>query len=814
MSRHEYSPFPSDFVSNAEKEDLAYGLKVGRAADSLWFEHGQLSYRRRWINRMRSYARGEQHTDYKTMLEGSANSADKGISDISKQKNYKIDYSEKIRVLPVFKDILTNAIDESNFKPRAEAIDITAINKKKDYFARLESDFYTKEISDVISQGIGVDISPKNLPKDVNELNVRKLEYKPKIEVAEELAIENVFKHQKFETIKDKVDEDLVDLGIGVVRHYTDYKEGIKMKYVDPFYFIHSPFETDDARDARLKGVVESDSIGELMKIAGRSFSEAELLTLKNLSLGTPDSTEAYSSTEHSELKIKYLVFEYAVHKSRVFKKFRKNKSIKLIDRTKTGYNPSNKNKKIDIPIKVWYEGIYVPSARLQLKWEPVPNQVEGGVNDPISNFVIYAPKVKRLSETGLVRFDSLIQRAIPIVDDLHRDWYKFQQLKMELRPNSVTISPKALNRVTLSGKQVAPQDVLDLFFGRGVLLADEFDEDGEPIGKAIREENGGVNNSAIVLLSNEFTNNYNRLRQLLGVNELRDGTTTPNSKTSVTVQKLLLASSNNATNHIVKGSFQISLRIAEVVAARLYDVLTTKALKNRYMSIIGSDNVDLLDAIKSLPMHKFAIYFDFRPDNEERIAFEQSLIDAYRQKEINVAQYNKARQIRNTKSANKYLEYSISENLKRQEAEKLRNIKAQAEANAQTTVIAEQTKQQTVTIEYEKEKNLLAIEAQLKDESKRKEAFTQELLAQRKHERDMELKSLEVNAMVHRANLKEDRTDQRVTMKSEDQATLIEKRKDPSKEVTFGKSSNSFKEELNSIFKIPITDNEQTPVT
>ena len=289
------------------------------------------------------------------------------------------------------------------------------------------------------------------------------------------------------------------------------------------------------------------------------------------------------------------------------------------------------------------------------IKWEKIPNQVEKEVNDPISNFVVYAPKVKRLSEKGIVRFDSLTQRAKPIIDDLHRDWYKFQQLKMELRPNTVTISPKALNNVVLNGQAIAPQQVLDLFFGRGILLADEFNEDGDPIGKAIREENGGINNSAIVLLSNEFSKNYERLRQLLGINELRDGTTKPNSKTAVTVQKLLLASSNNATNHIVKGSFNISLRMAEVVSLRLYDVLTTKALKNRYMNIIGSDNVALLDAIKELPAHKFAIYFDFKPDNEERISFEQSLITSFNQKEINIAQYNKARQIRNTKSALKF---------------------------------------------------------------------------------------------------------------------------------------------------------------
>ena len=797
-----YTTFPDDFATNEEKESHDYGLKVGKAIDSQWF-NGQLSLRRIWIDKMRAYARGEQTTDYRRMIEGVQ---PKGVKKgAMKHKNYKIDYNEKLRILPVFKDILTNAIDESNFKPRAEAIDITAVNKKKEFFKKLEEDFFTKDFADIISKGIGIDISPKNVPKDAKQLKIRKLEYKPRIEIAEELAIENVFKHQKFETIKDLVDEDLVDLGIGVAWHHTDYREGIKLKYVDPYNFVHSNFQIPDGRDLRYKGAAMKDTIGDLMKMADRALTEDELLALKRVALGNPDITEPYNDEDDSERLVEYVVFEYAVHKSRVFKKFKRSgKHLKAIDRTKTGYNPTNKNKKIDIPYKVNYEGIYVPSAQILLKWQEIPNQVEKEANNPVSNFVVYAPKIKRLTEKGSIRFDSLIQRAVPIIDDLHRDWYKFQQLKMELRPNTVTISPRALNRVVLNGQKIAPQDVLDLFFGRGILLADEVDEDGEPIGRAIREENGGVNNSAIVLLSNEFTNNYNRLRQLLGVNELRDGTTRPNSKTSVTVQKLLLASSNNATNHIVKGSFNISLRMAEVVSLRLYDVLTTKALKERYMNIIGSDNVSLLDAIKALPMHKFAIYFDFKPDNEERVAFENSLITSFNQGQINIAQYNRARQIRNTKSALKFLEFAVEENTQKIEEQKINNIERQAQANAQTGIAVEDKKQQTITIEFETKKQLLLLEKQLQDEADRKKAVTQDLLAQRAHLRKIELKQLESNTILDKETLKEDRKDARIDQQSSNQSKLIEQRKNNTGTVEFDGDSEittNFADELDRVF-------------
>lgn len=794
-----YTQFPDDFADNEEKQSPEFGLQIAKAIESEWFD-GQLITRRAWIDRMRSYSKGEQSTDYQKMIEG--DKKEKKGSTL-KAKTHKIDYSEKLKILPVFKDIIVNSIDESLFKPRAEAIDITAVNNKRDYFKKLDLDFFTQDFAKLITDGTGINVMPENMPNSQRELNIRKLEYKPKIEIAQELAIENVLKHQKSEAIKDKVDEDLFDLGFGVVRHYTTKNEGIKFEYVDPYFYLHNSFQMDDGRDIRYHAVLKKGTIGDLLKESNGDISEDQLLAIKNYALGTPNGVSPYNHIEDSGRLIEYVSFAYLVPESRIFKKRNKYQYVKLIDRTSDGFKNGKANKKVEIPYTVWYEGVYIPTAKVLLKWDKIPNQIEKDINDPISPFIVYAPKVKRNSETGSVRFDSQVQRAIPIVDDIQRDWYKFQQLKMELRPNTVTISPRALNNVTLNGEPVSPQDVLDMFFGRGILLADEFDEDGESIGRAIREEGGGINNSALSFLSQEFSNNYERLRQILGINELRDGTTTPNSKTAVTVQKLLLASSNNATNHLVKGSFSISLRMAESASLRLYDVLNSESLKNRYMSIIGTGNVELLDAIKEIPMHKFGIYFDFKPDNEERISFEQSLVTSYNQKEINVAQYNKARQVRNVKSAIKYLEFVIKENMEIAEANKIKNIKAQAEANAQTSVVTEQTKQQTITIEYKTKRNLMLEEYKLKDESKRKEAFTKNLLEEENHRRKMEqIALLNKGATAKKQTEIEGRKDL-INLNSTNISKQIEQRQKDTGAIDFtsNNSSNNFEEELNTIF-------------
>ncbi|QQV91513.1 structural protein/portal protein [Tenacibaculum phage Gundel_1] len=793
-----YGNFPDDFATNAEKDNLSFGKEVGKAAASLWY-NGKLSARRKWITEMRQYSRGEQMTNYKEMIEGSRKN---GKMDM---KTHKIDYDRKLKTLAVFKDIVTNQIDESLFKPRAEAVNRIAVNKKKDYFKKLDDDFYTKDIASLISGATGVDLGTDNMPKDEQDLKVKKLEYKPDIEIAQELAIENVMKHQKFEVVKDRMDEDLFNLGFAVGRHYTDNTEGIKLKYVDPYNYIHTSFEMEDGRDIRLHGELNEDTISNLAKMAG-GFSEEQYLALKKLALGR-DKVETYNDKEDGNRLIEYIYFAYELPKSKIFKKLRKNKITKLIDRTLDGYEPTNKNKKVEIPFNTWYEGMYIPQADIIVKWSEMENQVEDNINNPVSPFVVYAPNVKRLSETGTTRFDSMVERAIPIVDDIQRDWYKFQQLKMELRPNTTEIDVDAIQNVALNGQKLDPKDVLDLFFGRGLLLKQKYDEDGDVIENAVRESPSSVNYNAIQFLSTEFTNNYNRLRQLLGINELRDGTTQTNTRMSATVQKLLLASSNNATNHIVKASFSMSLMFSQAVSYRLYDVLKEPSLKSMYMDVIGTTNVELLDAIKEIPMHKFGIYFDFKPDNEERLAFEQSLVNALNGQEINSAQYNKARQIRNVKNAIRYIEIVIEENIEKKEQAKLQNIQAQAQANAQSTVVAERAKQATELQKWNLIKQELLLKDQLEERKDRRNALKDDILAERKHRRTMEIEEKKLQASMSLNQYKEDKKDDRINQVATNTSAIVDQKVNQ-------KPAIDFKNQIDDIFSSTSLIDNQPPLS
>src|SRR5690606_36030870 len=122
-----------------------------------------------------------------------------------------------------------------------------------------------------------------------------------------------------------------------------------------------------------------------------------------------------------------------------------------------------------------------------------------------------------------------------------------------------------------------------------------------------------------------------------------------------------------------------------------------------------------------------------------------QSLINAVASKEINSAQYNITRQIRNVKSAIKFLEYSIGENQKRLQEEKLQSIQAQGDVNLQNQSLIEREKQKTKSQEIEADITLLREKDKLDEMKTRRDALLKELQSVKSHERNLELKNLEL---------------------------------------------------------------------
>ena len=141
-------------------------------------------------------------------------------------------------------------------------------------------------------------------------------------------------KHQRIEVIKNKMDEDLFDLGYCVAKRVLDTDSGIKMEYIDPFYHGHGDFEMEDGRDCRYQLHIKQDTITNLAKLS-KGLTADELLRLKNRAINDFKSTTPYDETLDGNRLIEHIHFVYLVSTSEIYKKHVKNGVTKYINRIK-----------------------------------------------------------------------------------------------------------------------------------------------------------------------------------------------------------------------------------------------------------------------------------------------------------------------------------------------------------------------------------------------------------------------------------------------------------------------------------------------
>ncbi len=219
--------FPSQFVSDAEKETLEYGLQIGQAIQYEWFRRDGMSCRFynqfRQFHRLRLYARGEQSVaKYKNEL-----AVDGDLSYLN------LDWTP-VPVIPKFVDIVVNGMADRLFKVKAYAQDAMSQAKRTKYQDMVEAQMVSKDFLMDLQQQSGVDpftVSPEQLPNTDEELSLyMQLNYKPSIEIAEEEAINTLFEENHYIDLRKRLDYDLTVLGIAVAKHEFLPGAGVEVK--------------------------------------------------------------------------------------------------------------------------------------------------------------------------------------------------------------------------------------------------------------------------------------------------------------------------------------------------------------------------------------------------------------------------------------------------------------------------------------------------------------------------------------------------------------------------------------------------------
>lgn len=773
--------FPGKPATDAEKATKAYGLMIGQAIQYEWFKKdgNNTQYYDRWaeFNRRYRYARAEQPVHkYKQEL-----SVDGDMSHLN------LDWTP-ISVIPKFVDIVVNGMADRLFKVRADSQDSLSVKRKTEFQDIIEGEMLAKPILEQVKKDFGVNPfvnDPDTLPENDEELQLKmELDYKPGIEIAEEIAISTVLKSNHYNDIRDVLNYDVTVVGMGVGKYNFREGGGIELKSFSPMKVIHSYTEDRYFRDCFYWGDVETIATSELVRI-DPTLTPEQMHEIQQKSVawaeyyGTPELKRSLLFDVNTCTLIN---FNYKTTKKFVYKKKILEGGGSRVIKKDDQFNPTpemleeGRFEKIEKRIEVWYEGIMVAGTNIMLKWEMMENMVrpKSATQRAIPNYIAVAPRMYKGD------IESTVSRMIPFADSLQMNHMKLQQVGNKIVPDGVFIDADGLNEIDLgNGQAYNPEDALRLFFQTGSVIGRSFTEDGDFNNAKIPIQplNTSAAQTKIMSLIGKHNHYLSMMKGAIGANDASDAST-PHPDALVGVQKLAALSSNVATRHILNASLYMLRTFAEGISCMISDLLEYSEYKDELTNQIGKHNVSVLEDVKNLHLFDFGIFIDVAPDEEEKAFLEQNIQMALKDGGIQLEDAIDIREIDNIKLANQLLK--IKRKQRQEYIQKMKEKENQmlAQNQQQSQQMAAQIAAQQIQMETQGKIQVKQAEAQGEISVLEREAQLKEMLMEKEFNFQMQLKGIEVQGKKMIETEKEDRKDRRTEKTATQNSKMIAQRK------------------------------------
>ena len=787
--------FPDQFVSDSEKKTDEFGLQVGQAIQYEWFRKDGMNCRfyNQWaeFHRLRLYARGEQSIrKYKDEL-----SVDGDLSYLN------LDWTP-VPIIPKFVDIVVNGMSDRLFKVNCVAMDAMSSEKRNEFQRDIEKNVVSKDLFMKIEQDFQVPMftqDPKQLPESDAEMELyMQLNYKPGIEIANEIAINCMMEENHYLDTRKRVDRDITTLGIGITKHMFQKGDGIRVEYVDPANVVYSYTEDPYFKDTFYWGEIKTVPIGELVKI-DPTITNEDMEEISKYSQSWYDYYNVAAMYENSMFArdtCTLMYFNYKTTNTFVYKKKKVSEgSFKTVEKDDQ-FNPppemqeEGKFEKVEKKIDVWYEGVMVMGTNIILKWEMMENMVRPNSANQYAmpNYIACAPSLYKGT------LESIVRRMIPFADLIQMTHLKIQQVVTKVVPDGVFIDADGLSEVDLgTGSAYNPEDALRLYFQTGSVVGRSYTQDGEfnNAKVPITQLNSNSGSGKMQMLVGNYNHYLNMLRQVTGLNEARDAST-PDPNSLVGVQKLAALNSNVATRHILNASLYITKTIAECLSIRTADVLQYADFRDEFAMQIGKYNLGILEDIKNLYLYDFGIFIEMSPDEEEKQMLEQNIQMALQQQGIDLEDAIDIRTINNLKLANQLLKVKRKQSEAAKQAAEQQKQAMQGQQQQQLQQQAAQAKMQQTQAEIQAKIQIKQAEIAFEIEKQNNEAQLKRRLMDAEFNYNMRLRGQEQEQIDMREERKEKGKSQRIAEGNTQQSKMIEQRKRNLPAMTFESNEDS----------------------
>lgn len=592
-----------------------------------------------------------------------------------KQAYVNLDWSPPM-IAPKFMEVLMGNFMKRFEKPRCTSVDPVSIKKKKIARDLAEFRMLEPELSKEAEAAIGKYPTRDSFePKSYDELDLFfNIDYRTPEEVLMERGVSNVLHENDWKDKKRVLLSHIRDAGYGVT--YTRAKQNgqIVIEVIHPADFFSSFSEKNDFGDAFLMGHKEQMKIYQVRE-RFPELTEEEVFDMakKSKDCESPSSMRFRSEYNdnskrpYDDYGVIVLFFEVRTVRPTYFVERKTDNGRTYISKKQSKPHQLGEDKSlIKKDMEVIYQGVFVEGARKLVHFKLLDRMIKPSnpkeLSKAYSSYSVHMPNNVNMKNI------SLIQRIRPSIRMMTLVHMKLQQLIARMRPSGVAVDVANLKEVDLGQGEVKPLELQRVYDQTGNVFYSSVDEDGERKNMPISELANAGSVAQIKTLIETYNFYLNKIRDEIGINEYREGSSV-NPKLGLGVLQQQIKESNNATDFIYDAYIDLAEQTIKKVGILLHDSVVYGG--KAYREYFAEANVG-------------GTYFDMKmellPDDVEKAYIEQMIQTSLSNNLIDFADAFKIRRIDNVKLQEIYLDRA-----KKEKEQKDRQFaKENSEMNAQ----------------------------------------------------------------------------------------------------------------------------------
>lgn len=665
---------------------------------------------------------------------------------------------EILPIIPKFRRIAVSTLAKTDYNISVDAIDPISQDDKNEFYAQNAARLILKE--EYEKQGLDTELLP---PPDIDAANLKELDmymnysYKHRLAVEMETALKLVLNLNNFDEIWHLIIEDLHDFGIAALKEYFDSLGNIKVRKVNPMNMIMSYTTDPNFRDIQYIGEVQELTIADLRQLAGSEISEDEykLIAEKYVNkVGNPINVRDYNNTyarNYDTFRVRVLDVEFYSNNSIILEERVNSKGNTVVGRASKIKNKKGDKTYTKTDYKVVYEGKWIIGSDIFFgcKLQTNMKRAKSSLTNTELSYHVISPDLYQMTTY------SLGDQMKTIADQIQLAWYKLQNVMLRARPRGVLIEIGALEGVPLGkgGQSLKPFELIDLYNQTGNLVYRRLSDDGQASNyKPIEELENGLGGEAVQYF-NIIKQNIELLRDILGFNEVTDGST-PDPRMLNGVAKYASESTNNSLDYIKRSARKLLERACYGLTLRIQDAALLGKIEG-YVRSLGSSSVQFFKIDPEVSIMECGLTIQQKPDEFEREKLARRIEQAIQSNQITLADAMMIENLDNLKYAEVLLAYRIKQN---QDDAQKRSIELQqmnGKIQQDAAQAAEQAKQQTLQMEASLKMQVIQLEKKLEADMLAMKLQNEALIEQGKIEGKINTAKIESNSREYIAEIK-----------------------------------------------------------